>query len=204
MADKVKKNQLMIFTKAPVAGEVKTRLLPFLSAEQAAALHRQLVSHCLKKLTCSNSYRCELWVSGAYEWAKAFELPIKQQRGADLGERMANAFAECFAQAAKVIVVGTDCPWLSQPHIEEALAALDDHDLVIGPATDGGYVLLGLTANCPQLFANIDWGSARVLQQTRALAESLGLDYRLLAPLDDIDRPEDLQKLQSDFPELMV
>jgi len=120
-------------------------------------------------------------------------VAVRHQRGADLGERLAAAFAELLAgPAGRAVAIGADCPDLGPGVLREAFAALGDHDLVLGPARDGGYYLIGLRQRAPALFQGVSWGTDQVLSQTLERAERDALRVGLLGVLDDIDTPEDL------------
>ena len=120
-------------------------------------------------------------------------VAIRHQRGADLGERLASAFAELLAGPGdRAVVMGSDCPDLSPALLGEAFAALGDHDLVLGPVGDGGYYLIGLRRPVPDLFEGVSWGTDRVLAQALERAQRMGLSVATLGMLDDIDTPEDL------------
>ena len=117
----------------------------------------------------------------------------------DLGEKMHRAFADSFHQGyQQVITIGADCPALATKTLATAFNKLAEHDLVLGPATDGGYYLIGLSLLSPRLFADLPWGSSRVLQETLALAEKSDLSFFLLEELSDVDRPEDLNNFSGD------
>jgi rSAM/selenodomain-associated transferase 2/rSAM/selenodomain-associated transferase 1 len=115
------------------------------------------------------------------------------QGSGDLGQRMAIALQQALeAGARRVVLIGSDCPFLTPTLLDQAFEALQHHDLVLGPALDGGYYLIGLRYPCPDLFQSVDWGTERVLDQTRAIAQRLNLRWQELTPLRDLDRPEDL------------
>ena len=188
---------LIQFAKAPVPGQVKSRMSPVLTDEQSAELHRILVRHTLGKLALARLAPVELWVSAPHPFfASLADLaPSVTQAGADLGERMWHAFETALPRARPVVLVGSDCPFFSARYLLQAFHLLlaPDVDAVLGPAEDGGYVLLGLKRNHPQLFAGIDWGTARVLEQTRDRLRQLGWRWRELPALPDIDGPTDLE-----------
>jgi hypothetical protein len=203
------RNYLLVFAKAPVPGRVKTRMQPFLTAEQAAQLHRQLVKHCLQQTVSDlNTYTVELWVDELSPcWLplqQQFDIAVFKQCGEDLGARMAYGLADVLAQRADAaVIIGTDCPDIDSAYIHSAfelLAAKPDCDVVLGPAEDGGYVLLGLKQFEPELFVDIRWGSEYVLTQTANKISGCGLRALRLPALMDIDRPEDLQLLQQRLP----
>ncbi len=192
--------RLIIFTRYPEPGKTKTRLIPALGPQQAADLHRQLAEHALnrlKRLIRRRSVSIEICYEGGNErlmreWIGS-DVIYRTQRGQDLGERMAQALREALAEGAEgVVLVGTDCPGLTAEIAEKAFHALNDSDIVLGPASDGGYYLVGLKRMVPELFTGISWGSAKVLEQTVKVANSLGLSTALVDMLDDVDRVEDL------------
>lgn len=192
---------LVLFARAPVVGRVKTRLIPALGAEGACALHQRLLARVLALLQQAPC-AVELWVDGQPDHPAfaAFAGPLHLQMGADLGERLAGAAADVLQRFRQVLFIGADCPFLDEGYLRDALTALQaGSELVIGPASDGGYVLLGLARHEPALFRHIDWGGPEVLHQTLAQAASCGLEPVLLPTLPDIDRPADLALLPADF-----
>ncbi|MGZ8160468.1 MAG: TIGR04282 family arsenosugar biosynthesis glycosyltransferase [Methylobacter sp.] len=193
---------LMIFCKAPVPGQVKTRLIPELTAEQAAELHIELTVKTLQRATRSNLCPVQLWCSPTTdhdffsESKAAYPLVLRQQQGAGLGERMHHAFRSaltgCYSHA---LLMGCDCPSLPEQDLEQALIALNqDNDVVLAPAEDGGYVLIGLNRPHPELFDNMPWGTARVLDETRNRIERYKLRHHELSEQWDLDTPEDLDR----------
>lgn len=192
--------RLLIFAKAPVAGQVKTRLLPVLSAEQAAALHRQLVAHSVATLLASRLAPVVLYVSDDDDfWSTLGDgFEVQKQCGGDLGERMHQAISDQLALTNKVVLIGSDCPFITADYLSQALAELSSPrpKLVLGPAADGGYVLIAANAITAQVFCSVNWGSEHVLVQTLAQIIQLGWQYCCLPELNDIDRPEDLALLK--------
>lgn len=193
---------LVQFAKAPVAGRVKTRMISALSPEQSVELHCQLTEHCLEALLQTDAVDVQLWVGdqpehGFFQALKKAhpQITINEQQGGDLGERMYAMFAQTLENYDRVVLVGSDCPFIDVNYLNDAFAALDVAPAVIGPATDGGYVLIGLSKHDRQIFAGIDWGSSRVLSQTRKVLEDLQWSCIELPALPDIDRPEDLKRL---------
>ena len=191
----------IVFAKAPHAGEVKTRLMPLLGAEGAAALHRQLVHRTLVTATAAGLGPVELHaapdVSDAFlrDNAQRFGVALVPQRGTDLGARLRHAFDDGLARHAQVMIVGTDCPVLTAQHFRGASAALaDGNDAVLIPAEDGGYALIGLTRCDDRLFENIAWGGDTVLAATRARLQTLKWRWHELETLWDIDRPDDYHR----------
>lgn len=191
----------LVFAKAPRAGDVKTRLIPLLGAEGAAALHRQLVHRTLATATEADLGPVELHVAPdtsspfLRECAQRFGVALMAQHGADLGERLRHAFDDGLARHGRVIVIGTDCPVLTPQHLHEASSALEQgNDAVLAPAEDGGYALIGLTRCDNRLFDQIAWGSDSVLATTRERLKALRWRWHELETLWDIDRPEDYRR----------
>lgn len=206
MQSNTSKNTLLIFAKAPIPGEVKTRLQPHLSPELSADFHRRLVEHCLRVASTVDEVSVELWVGSEHVWwselARAYCLDIHYQCGDSLGKRMRNAMEHALDESQHAVIVGTDCPFIDKPYIEKAFETLAQSDVVIGPADDGGYVLLGLSQCHEPLFESVDWGTERVLEQTQNKIRRLGLSLTLLNSLMDIDRPDDFDCLRKTHPQL--
>lgn len=143
----------------------------------------------------------QLWVDGlrddffSAELSKDFGVQYYSQVGDDLGQRMNFAVQEALRSHVAVLLIGSDCPFLDPAYLNRAAACLSKRDAVIGPATDGGYVLLGLRKLSLALFENVPWGSDRVCAVTEQRLKSLGWSYSVLEALADIDRPEDLSLL---------
>lgn len=191
---------LIQFARSPILGRVKTRLNPALSSAQALALHLQLLQRTAATLLGSALGEVELWLSEEGEYPDIASLAgkglsTKVQVGEGLGQRMCAAISDGLNRADKVILVGSDCPGINLNYLKAAAAELDSNDIVLGPASDGGYVLIAARRCSPEIFNDVDWGSERVLQQTIGKLESLEWTYSLLGILDDIDRPEDLALL---------
>ena len=193
---------LQVFARAPLAGHVKTRLIPELGIAAATDLHRRLVIAALGRACEVRGARVELWIAGdahdafVQDCARRFPVQVYEQRGADLGARMANAFSHALSgpdRARGCVLIGSDCPAQTPDDLQQASAALDSHDGVLQPARDGGYVLIGLKRPQPDLFEAIEWGGPSVLQQTLRRAASLGLALRLLRELPDLDTVADLR-----------
>lgn len=194
---------IMLFARVPVAGLVKTRLIPALGADGACRLHRAMLQRSLEALAQTTAAERQLWLAGdsrdqAADIAQPSDgLHVHWQQGADIGERMAQAFQQNFrAGMGRIVVAGSDCPQLTVDHYEQVLEALERHDAVLIPALDGGYVLLGLSRWDAALFVDVPWGTAAVLRTTVARLESLGWRWCALPGLPDIDRAEDLVHLQ--------
>ncbi|HSB44638.1 MAG TPA: TIGR04282 family arsenosugar biosynthesis glycosyltransferase [Nitrospira sp.] len=198
---------LVIFAKAPIPGQVKTRLCPPLTADEAATLHGSFVLDTLErtkaaagklKLPFDRYLACS--PSSTAVFFKIMEerqgVKLIDQVGEDLGARMKHAFETLFARGYRhVLIVGTDVPSLPLAHYQQALAFLDAHDLVLGPALDGGYYLIGLNKPTAALFENVSWSTDRVLSMTRERADGLGVRTALLPAWRDIDTIDDLNAL---------
>ena len=186
---------LLIFTRYPREGDVKTRLIPLLGKTGACTLHQEMTMHTLNQL---GSYPyLQVWYDGHCEksmqdWLGA-EYSYKRQPAGGLGEKMLYAFRKVFAKGEdKAILVGTDCPGINISHIEKAYSKLDLADVVIGPAEDGGYYLIGMKQADSRLFSGIHWGTDQVCEATVERARLAGLDTAFLETLADVDRPEDI------------
>lgn len=191
------KKAIIVFQKAAVLGKVKTRLAKHLGDAQALKVYRYLVAHTHRLLEQIDT-DIFVYFSGEpdAEFGENSNYHIRRQCEGDLGLRMATAFEEVFdAGYEQVLVIGTDCYELKSSILVEAFQGLNDADLVIGPAKDGGYYLLGLTMPEPKLFNGIKWSTASVFPKTMEIAASLGKSVFLLPVLNDVDRYEDLGEL---------
>ncbi|WP_449417752.1 TIGR04282 family arsenosugar biosynthesis glycosyltransferase [Phormidium nigroviride] len=195
--------KLIVFTRYPEAGKTKTRLIPVLGKEGAAKLHQQLTEGTIsqaKQLKNTHQLFVEVYFTGgSQELMEAWlgnDIFYQNQVTGDLGLKMAAAFEMSFNSGVeKVVLIGTDCPGLNADLMAKAFNELDGQDLVLGPALDGGYYLIGLRMFVPEIFMGINWGTAEVLAQSVAIAQKLNLAIAYLPPLADIDRPEDLSIL---------
>lgn len=190
--------RILVMAKAPLPGQVKTRLAPLLGEEGAAAFLTEQLRSLGRMLQESRLAPVQLWAGLTTrhplfdELRQAHGWPVRAQQGADLGARMQHAAARALAGSRVVILIGADCPALDAAYLDAALAAMQEGlDAVIGPAADGGYVLLGLRAASPELFDGIDWSTPQVGAQTRMRMRELGWRWRELASLRDIDTPAD-------------
>jgi uncharacterized protein len=197
---------LLVFARSPVAGQVKTRLVPALGVQGASDLHRQLIVRTLHRACAARGAQVQLWIAGdcghgfVRACARRFRVPLFAQRGADLGQRMADAFARTLPlqpEARRCVLIGTDCPAQTVADLEHAAEALRSHDAVLQPAMDGGYVLIGLTRAQPALFESIAWGSPHVMEQTMRRAAVLGLVLHRLRALPDLDNEADLRQARA-------
>ncbi|WP_446007903.1 TIGR04282 family arsenosugar biosynthesis glycosyltransferase [Candidatus Electrothrix sp.] len=198
---------IILFTRYPRAGKVKTRLIDRLGPQGAATLHDQLTRQVINTIQpVLQARQVQLRVAycgGSAEEMRSWlgsDILLQVQEGNDLGERMADAFVRAWQQGAeRVVLIGSDCPGINPSIIESGFKYLETHDLVLGPAADGGYYLIGLRNSVQGqyriLFQDIDWGTGQVLQQTLNQAQKAGFSFALLPELYDIDRPEDLVHL---------
>lgn len=195
----------MVFARAPVPGQAKTRLIPALGEEGAARLHAWLVDRTLATVALVDGVSVELWCSPSADdavlrsCAARYGMPLHTQRGDDLGARMCHAFDAALRAAPWAILVGTDIPELRARDMQRAVAAMESGvDAVVGPAFDGGYYLLGLRQTSSSLFDGIPWGTERVLAMTQARLWALGWAWTTITRRRDLDQPQDL----ADFPDL--
>jgi rSAM/selenodomain-associated transferase 1 len=193
--------RLCIFARSPRLGAVKRRLAAEIGAGPALDAYRDLVTDTLKRLARVEGARTELWLAGPANaevrgWLRRWQLPLRFQTGRDLGERMANALAACHDEGCRGVVVGTDCPPVTASYIRQAMRALDDHDVVLGPAQDGGYALVGTRAPVPAIFRDVPWGSAQVLDVTLKRIAAAGHDVALLETVWDVDSAGDLARFR--------
>lgn len=192
------RDKLMIFAKAPAPGRVKTRLAPAIGDAGAARLHAAFVRDVVARHD-KPGRATTVWRGGDLEhplWA-ALGVPLATQCSGDLGGRLADAFAQELADGSAVVVLGTDSPTLPPQLVDQAFAALQRHAVVLGPACDGGYYLLGVRGGSPPVFEGIDWGTESVFAQTVEALNAAGVDFALLPYWYDVDRPDDLRMLRA-------
>ena len=190
---------VIVFARTPVAGRVKTRLIGRLTAQQAAELHQAMITDTTDLVAALPlpAERRILFSEALPPMALPEGLEVGRQAEGDLGARLVAAMEGAFAGGAeKAIVLGSDSPHLPPSRILEAVKALDTADLVLGPTDDGGYYLVGCRAGrfSPAVFAGVEWGSARVFQQTCAAAAPAGLSVASLATWYDLDEWKDLMR----------
>jgi len=187
---------LGIFVKAPVAGQVKTRLCPPLTAEQAAALYRAALHETIVRMQKGPWRVCLFFASDADYFARHFpDLPRVAQASGDLGNRLQQALETLLTAGTAVALIGSDSPDLPLPQIENAFAHLAVAQTVCIPAADGGYVLIGARDLCPPLFSHIPWSTDQVLAETRRQAAAAGIAYVEVGGWEDIDDAAGLQRL---------
>ncbi len=195
----MKGNALIIFVKNIISGRVKTRLAATLGDVAAMDIYRELLKNIHNKIQLAKADKIvfysdfiedDIWGNGVFK--------KEIQEGNDLGERMKNAFETVFEKGyKKAIIIGTDCPAITESILKEAFEKLNHFDIVIGPATDGGYYLLGMTKEHSFLFMNMKWSTDEVLSQTIEHCNENQLSYFLLSELPDIDEEKDLKHFEN-------
>ena len=206
--------RLIVFSRLPQLGQVKTRLAREVGDQSALQIHMQLldatldlvaqhVPHVPRELRYAGELivpndapndgpECE--TASLLNRLRLADWMLTPQCGADLGARMHDALAQALRAGQTPVLIGSDCPVLSADDLEQAFIALQTADVVFAPAQDGGYALVGLRREAPELFAQVDWGTERVMSQTLAHAQALGLKVRLLRTVWDVDTPADLRR----------
>jgi uncharacterized protein len=198
----MKNEAIIVFQKNPQRGKVKTRLAAGIGEEAALKIYLLLLELTFKELATCKSEVIVYYSDFLPNPNSSANKLERIQRGQDLGERMKNAFEEIFSLGyKKVIIIGTDCPELTTGHLEKAFQDLDNFDVVIGPAADGGYYLLGMRTYCANLFHQIEWSTSGVLSQTLQNATDFGLSVGFLPLLHDIDDKEDWIRFVTENPE---
>ena len=188
---------IAIMARAPTAGVVKTRLIPRLGAEGAAALHTRLVRHAVATAVAARLGKVTLWCTPDRHdpffsaCAADFGVALRTQPPGDLGERMLATFWSRSPQ----LLIGADCPALAPEHLREAAEVLELRDAVFLPAEDGGYVLIGLRRPIYELFTKMEWGGGTVMDETRRRLVECSLSWSEPTVLWDVDRPEDYERL---------
>jgi len=196
----MKKEVVLVFEKNSILGQVKTRLASGMGELPALEIYKHL-----GQLTYSalEAVPVPVWTYFSDFIPESTRPTVEKsfvQQGQDLGERISNAFTRTFESGKdKVVLIGTDCPTLKSQHLVQAFEALNHSDLVVGPASDGGYYLIGMKCEAGYLFEGIAWSTSQVLSQTLHVASQQGLIVTLLPELDDIDTQEDWQRYSSQF-----
>ncbi len=194
------KTRIAILAKAPVPGYAKTRLIPTIGAHAAARLQDAFTEHTVKTALAAQAGPVTLWCApnprhqSFIELARRVPIILKRQPEGNLGNRMLAALA-----AFPTIVLGTDCPALTPQHIAAAAKALQQADVVVTPADDGGYVLIGTRKPQPHLFEGIAWGGSKVMDETRARVARLALCCVEFDPLWDVDTEADLARAETEI-----
>jgi uncharacterized protein len=190
-----------IMAKAPMAGEAKSRLIPALGTDGAAALASKLIERTVTTAMSAAIGPVTLWATPDAKhptfaaMRREFGVTLARQPDGDLGARM---HAAAGAATGPVLIIGTDCPALTVDHLHRAAATLRSHDVVVIPAEDGGYVLIGMRRPQAKLFSGIAWGTASVMDETRQRLRSLTLSWRELPPLWDVDTPKDVERMRQE------
>ena len=189
--------RIIIFTKNPELGQCKTRLAATIGDKAALSIYEQLLDYTIsftKKLTFPKKVYYASDIPSLDRWSAAGFYKDEQSDG-DLGDRMKAAFKKEFDDGAKsVVIIGTDCAQINETDLQEAFKLLFQHDVVLGPASDGGYYLLGMNYLIPELFENKSWSTSALIGETLSTLDEKELDYTLLEEKSDIDYEEDLAK----------
>ena len=191
--------RILVFAKAPVAGKVKTRLIPRLGAEGAARLAKAMLEQALAEAAAAAVGPVELCTDPSpsdplWDSIRDQADQLSPQGPGDLGQRLDRAARRCLQAGEKILLIGSDCPELDRLRLREAAARLEDHMAVIHPAADGGYALLGLKAYDASLFAEIAWSTDRVAADTIDRIRRLGWPMHIAETLHDVDEPADLER----------
>ena len=197
---------LGVFAKEPRAGQVKTRLSPPLRSEQAAQLYRISLDETLQRFS-GLSFELMIFYAGAEDYFahKYPQLPRRPQVGSDLGERMANALQGLLASGyQRAVLIGSDSPDLPLTLVEQAFVALQSSDVVIAPAADGGYVLIGESCHHPRLFEKMPWSCAGLMQKTERILAEQQISWQQLAGWEDVDDVASLLRLLQRSPESLT
>ena len=193
--------RIVIFAKAPVPGQAKTRLIPALGALGAAQLAARMLAATAVQAVAADLGQPELCAtpapgSSAWDGHRPDGVQMTDQGPGDLGERLARAASRVLAAGQRVLLIGSDCPELDAGRLRASARELDSHDAVIDPAHDGGYALLGLRLFDPSLFESIPWSTSAVAAITISRIRALGWSLHIGDTLRDIDEPEDLSPRQ--------
>ena len=201
------RSRIVVFAREPLLGKVKSRLAIEIGAQEALAVYRAMLARLGQLLTQAQIASWDLWVTSNCSHKDFLSICNKTniyiQNGQDLGARMDDAIQQTLRQenVESVVLIGTDCPALTERYLDQALLTLDSGtDVVLGPAEDGGYVLVGMRRPITALFEDIPWGTDQVMSRTLEALKANELSYELLDTLWDVDRPEDLVRLQSLVP----
>jgi len=201
------RTHIAILAKAPIPGHAKTRLIPAIGAHAAAVLPERMMAQAVETALAAGIGPVTLWCApdprhAAFrELALRHRVALKRQPDGDLGARMVAALA---AGNGPTLLIGTDCPARTADHLRQAAQALRETDVVLIPAEDGGYVLIGAKAPQAALFTDMAWGNADVLTETRQRIAALGLTAIELEPLWDVDTESDLTRLERELPALAL
>jgi rSAM/selenodomain-associated transferase 1 len=197
--------RILIFARAPEAGKTKTRLIPALGTQGAAELHRRMTLQLVTSISNAHIATIELlcYPDTRHEFFmqlhQQFGINLNTQHGRNLGERMSTALSNSLHQCQHTLIIGTDAPAITPAYLQTAIEKLKSgYEVVLGPAVDGGYVLIGMSQHHATLFENIDWGTKHVLAQTLERINQNNLSHHTLETLWDVDTPDDMAKLRND------
>jgi rSAM/selenodomain-associated transferase 1 len=196
---------IAILAKAPIPGFAKTRLIPVIGAHAAAVLQERLTQQTVQTAHDAGIGPVTLWCApdtshvSFRELAARFPIALARQPDGDLGARMLAAFAD-----QPTLVIGSDCPGFAPDHLRAAAEALRQADVVLIPAEDGGYVLIGARAPQPDLFTGMAWGTSSAMAETRKRIDELGLKAVALGTLWDVDSEDDFARLERELPDLAL
>jgi len=197
------KRQLIIFLKSPIEGNCKTRLIPLLGQKKATEFYKSLVIQLFQQINSLQNTDIAVYCypdtrhSFIQQLHNTLNISLYCQQGNSLGEKMYNALQHSLQSYSQSLLIGTDCPVINTAYLETAFASLNDHDIALGPAEDGGYVLIGGNKISADIFDNIDWSTDKVLQQQLSNCRDAGYTTYQLNTLWDIDTPQDLIQYQS-------
>jgi len=201
-------SRLLLFTKAPEPGRVKTRLAALLGTDAAADLYENLLHDCLELCVSADLCPVEIYCSPStghdfFQQCRArYHIGLQQQLQGDIGQRMSRAIMSALQRAEHVVLIGADCPALTADDLDSAFHALQQGtDVVLGPAEDGGYYLIGMSAHHPDLFENIPWSTHQVLAATETLLREQGLSWHSLPVHRDVDTAEDYAVYMASVPQ---
>lgn len=189
---------IIVFAKAPIPGQAKTRLIPRLGEWGAARMHARLILHTLDTAVAARCGAVELHGTRRHSFFNHLKVTFRLQRGTDLGERMCHALSRARRRHRAVILIGTDCPVLTPADLRRAARWLrGSADAVLAPAEDGGYALIAMRRASRRIFDGIRWGSENVYEETVKRLTAAGYRWRALRRVWDVDRPEDLDRFRS-------
>lgn len=185
-------NALIIFIRNPIRGTVKTRLAQTLGNDKAFDIYKELLEITRQQSIKVNA-QCYLYYSDHIEldaWSETTFIK-KVQSGIDLGARMANAFNEVLQTHSKAIIIGSDCPYITSQIIDHSFHLLSNNDVILGPAIDGGYYLLGMKSTSPSIFESMPWSESNLYEKTIEKLNQLNYTYTSLIKMEDIDTEEE-------------
>jgi rSAM/selenodomain-associated transferase 1 len=201
--------RILVFAKAPVSGEVKTRLAQGIGDDEATRIHGAMVEYAVAEAVQAQLAPVEIhgrWNEGQEFFVslqERFGVELIPQVGADLGERMQHALSRALQSADYALLLGTDCPLVDAVYLKQAMGRLHGGaEVVLGPVEDGGYILIGMRSVEPTLFRGVNWGGSEVLEESRRRCENVGIHWEELPRLYDIDTEVDLRRLIEESPKL--